>query len=220
MRNFIISLALILIVCFSMLGISLLLLTDPDKDNVSQDFVEEGTEYEDEEDDVTIALDSIEFTKLKKCTVETADDYVEGNALITIFDVSFKFKKISMIVQIGDLDRSFSNLKLTFKLNGKEEYYTIKSVFPGSQYEIIIPKHDATSFQLIEAVWDDIPKEMARHKEFGFPIILKGTTTLKTYIGKSILIMDDFGTIINEIDTKFGGTFVLNQCASYYVEVR
>lgn len=101
MRNFIISLALILIVCFSMLGISLLLLTDPDKDNVSQDFVEEGTEYEDEEDDVTIALDSIEFTKLKKCTVETADDYVEGNALITIFDVSFKFKKISMIVQLS-----------------------------------------------------------------------------------------------------------------------
>lgn len=213
MKNTIISLFLILLVSCSLLGLSLLF---TDREVPEEKEVSEETSGDEEEE--PIELSSVKFKKLKKCTAESAEEYTEFNDLLVLYSVTFGFEKIRMYVQISDVDQSFTDLQLVFNVGSETEVYTVKTVFPGSNYEILIPRHGATEFQLVDAKWSNNEKH-CESKEFGFPIVLRGTNTLKTFASKSILVADDFGNIINEIDTKFGGTYVLNQGASYYLEV-
>lgn len=175
---------------------------------------------EDVEEEEATPLDTIEWEKLSKCKEDEAFDWQDGNDFLYVFKVTFGFEKICILFQTRSFDRSVSNLRLKFALDDdKSSEYVLPYVFPGTDYEILIERKQSMSMQLVEASWDDTQVSLSESKEFGFPIWLKGVSTLKYFSHKSIVIRDKYGCIINELDLDGHGTIVLNQGAAYYQEV-
>lgn len=173
---------------------------------------------DDTEEEVANVEDLI-FEKLAPCTVENSAEYEDANDFFCIYNVDFRFTVVRIYLQIREFDRPFKNLKIRFKMDDTEQEYMIKTVLPNNHYEILLPRGDSNSFQVVSAEWELQPVEISERKEFGFPIWLEGVSTLKYVSRKSILVRDTFGYIINELELDGVGTIVVNQGADYYQEV-
>lgn len=217
MRKYVDGFVLVILVILIIVGC---VLARQEKTEETKGTEEEKVTMGDLGDTYSVPVDGLTFEKLAKCTVENSREYKEANDVLCIYNVDFRFTMIRIYLQIGSLSSVLKNLKIVFKMDdGVRQEYTIKTALPETNYEILLSRGESNSFRAVSAEWELGSVEVSDRKEFGFPIWLKGVSTLKYISNKSILVRDTYGYVINELELDGMGTVVLNQGAAYYQEV-
>lgn len=159
------------------------------------------------------------FEELPACTIDNSCEYVAGNGICTVSDVTFTPTKIRLYVKFNSLSQTLENAVLTFKVGSDTVTDTISYVFSSMGYEVLLPKKSAEAFKLVGLEGIPCNAVLGEFKEFGFPVEKKGSNTLKCFGFHRIFILDQRYNVIDEVYTHGFSKKVINQGSKYYAEV-
>ena len=221
MRNFTFILAILWLLCFSLIYCAIGYICDGASEEMAKkEAIENATAEETEDIGAKVMTDKLSFSPLEYCDGNT--DYFLQNDIIRIFRVENAPGLYRVFFETVNLDQALQNFNLTVITDGRVQNVEIRYLFPITKYEIVIRKGNQSGFQILSAVWNPTKDlKLGIYKKFGKLLCLKGTNTIQ-YAGfpKTIMIFDDDSVCTGIYELGWFGTKVINNGAEYYKVVQ
>jgi hypothetical protein len=183
-----------------------------------EEVVTDGDDGEEEDAIEPIASASFESDAY---TVDSEDDYYEGDSFISINRVEFLYTKIKLCASIGNVEYPAKSATLHFKVGDKTQDYKISGLEAGTEFWVLLDRDDSDSFSFLGYDADVTECKLSDYKDLDdFTVHLVGETTLKYRTIGTVLVYDDVGSVIECLDLKGIGTKVITSGAKYYRTVR
>lgn len=211
MKRYILIVIMMLLVCCSSAGCS------ENRESVVLSTTEGFGDAGDET--VPVDVSSFVFEELPACTIDNSFEYLEGNEICTVSNVSFTPNKIRLYVTFNQLSSPVENAQLVFKAGSGTVTATLSYVFSYAGYEILLPRKSVEAFKMTGFSGSPCNARLGEFKEFGFLVRRKGTNTLKYFGFNRIFILDKKYNVINDVVMNGFGKEVINQGSEYYAEV-
>lgn len=156
------------------------------------------------------------------CTRENAENFSYMGNAFSIYNVDYRFTKVSMCIRFSTLKSDYYSVTFNLKTNDGLKHFTVYGVTSNACYELAVPLGAIEQFQLVSISYKRDKFRVTELTKIGNSKLKKiGTNTMRYNCTGKLLLYDSAGFIVDFVDVDGKGSFTtVNGCVDYRLMIR